>query len=572
MVRRGCRTSKHESSHRFFKVMFGKNHSKFMYLPPKFAQRVKHLLTNQKTELKDSLGQRWSVTLSLVDGALAFQMGWEEFYLYHGLKEGQLLLFKYKESHFTVRIFGTSACERTNFNNEMPGRRKKRKRCQGTTSEDEAHQTAGVKSDISISASGDESQNRITKLAVDLSFEMENGTFDAKKAEGAVIKLLDASTETEQRDVFDNASDKGLSLSSNWVLEPTNPAGRDEDAQMGVIETDLITRTTGDDAMEQTKTTAEDAQMGVIETDLITSTTGDDAMEQTKTSAEDAQMGAMKTNLITSNTGDISIDKFVTASDAKTAISHTEITDQIRKKVGGTQMTPHSHQAGGHSGDAFMKWFYHEKPSDDNKMKKIMLKNEPFSLSPSIGGSKISEGGHVAKSKFGDSFSSATFENPLGLRAIKKEVKMEDTANVFHQGSCGKELPPVCNQPQMISPLVVKVEPDLPYETGILDTISSSIRPFSAEVESQSLLVVPQSIGRRLRGQTVRGATVVFLRDSVRRLWPVVFRENAGRRALTINWTEFCEQDNVKPGDKCEFQVENDTLFVYRVDVARGSS
>lgn len=64
---------------------------------------------------------------------------------------------------------------------------------------------------------------------------------------------------------------------------------------------------------------------------------------------------------------------------------------------------------------------------------------------------------------------------------------------------------------------------------------------------------------------------IVYLRDSVGRIWPVVYCEYIGSRALTVNWTNFCEQNNIKPGDKCRFQVEDSSLHVFRVDVTHGS-
>ncbi|KAL3617545.1 hypothetical protein CASFOL_037866 [Castilleja foliolosa] len=112
---------------RFFKVMFGKNHWNVLYLPPKFARKVQHLV-GKKTSIEDSDGTRWPVTYSYSDGSLAFRKGWSEFFVAHGLKSGHFVLFNYvNESHFVVNIFDESAMEITDFN-YFDSRRNKRLR------------------------------------------------------------------------------------------------------------------------------------------------------------------------------------------------------------------------------------------------------------------------------------------------------------------------------------------------------------------------------------------------------------------------------------------------------------
>ncbi|KAH6772070.1 hypothetical protein C2S51_010474, partial [Perilla frutescens var. frutescens] len=585
MVRRGVSP---DVPPRFFKIMFGKDHSKLMYLPPEFARKVNHL-TNQEIQIEDSCGQRWSVTLSRVNGSLAFQKGWQQFFLDHGLKVGHMLVFTYTEgSHFTVQIYTRSAVERTYFNNEIPRRRKRFRRDQGTSLEDEPDQTADANSgDKPISASlvsaGNEFQRLETGLAMEnadlvvsqpppepmniedpiciinrddvyheehrnllydlSSFEMENRISDANNSQKALITVSDPPhTETAHHDVnFEDAADKKISLSE--IVEPI--------------------KTAGDDAMELTKTTMEDAEMAVIQTDLILD-----------------------------NSGDISINKFEKELDAKKALSHEEIADQITKEVDDTQIAPHSGQAGGHSCDAFVDRFDKE-PSNNSNMKKGMLDNvcnfqdgdnhfsESFSVSPSIGSSKLAEREHAVKSKFGElSISSSAVKHPLGGPAVKKElVKMEDKAIACNEVSHGGKKAPVAmvwNHAQMISPPVKvepEIEPDQFNETGPSDTC-----PFSAEVKSRVYLelpvpIIPSARGKKPRPQPPIPEMVVYLRDSNQKLWPVVYNEYRGRRAFTNNWTKFCEQNNINPGDRCRFHAEDNAMsYVYRVEVARGSS
>ncbi|KAG6424327.1 hypothetical protein SASPL_114742 [Salvia splendens] len=374
---------------RFFKIMFGNNCSHFLVLkpkplsltyystvflllltlflqilaikfptllqclPPGSAKLMKHL-TNLETQIEDVSGQRWSVTMSLVNGSLAFERGWEKFFVDHGLKVGELVTFQYIEgSHFTVRIFGTSGRERTNFDRQC----KKHRRDHGIASEDEL-----------ILAPRDEFRNCKPKIEVendalgvsklvpipedivdpicminkndwyheerrislyDLSFEIENRTSDASKCEGGAITMLDPLAETEQHYAnLDNASGPELSISCNRVLKLTNPAGGDE--------------------VEKTKTTAEDAQV---------------------------------------------------------VVTKREISDEIRKKMDDTQVAPLSHEEGIHSGDGLTTKFC-ENLSDNSEMKKCVSDNvcsfqdvisvavdklEPVKVYPSTGSTKIVE-------------------------------------------------------------------------------------------------------------------------------------------------------------------------------------
>jgi hypothetical protein len=92
------------------------NHDVAMqYLPPKFVATVSSL-ENQKTMLEDSSGQQWGVTISNINGSLAFEQGWSSFSSDHGLEVGDFLIFSYiMGSHFDVKVFDTTGCEKIDF-------------------------------------------------------------------------------------------------------------------------------------------------------------------------------------------------------------------------------------------------------------------------------------------------------------------------------------------------------------------------------------------------------------------------------------------------------------------------
>ncbi|KAL6177575.1 hypothetical protein ACLB2K_049101 [Fragaria x ananassa] len=106
----GKKKSSSHIANSFFKIMIGKQFSKFMELPPKVARVV--LLSDRKTFLEDLTGQRWNVAISTVNGSLSFQQGWNAFALNHDLQVGDFLVFNYiVGSHFTVKIYDNSGCE-----------------------------------------------------------------------------------------------------------------------------------------------------------------------------------------------------------------------------------------------------------------------------------------------------------------------------------------------------------------------------------------------------------------------------------------------------------------------------
>ncbi|KAK3000794.1 hypothetical protein RJ639_022028 [Escallonia herrerae] len=94
------------------------------YLPPKFSRTVSALV-DQKTRLEDSSGRHWEVKLTKVKGSLAFEQGWHEFSLEHGLDKGDVLVFYYiLESHFVVQIYGLNGCQKHLFGKNSHQRKK----------------------------------------------------------------------------------------------------------------------------------------------------------------------------------------------------------------------------------------------------------------------------------------------------------------------------------------------------------------------------------------------------------------------------------------------------------------
>ncbi|KAL2492298.1 Uncharacterized protein Adt_27926 [Abeliophyllum distichum] len=92
--------------------------------------------------------------------------------------------------------------------------------------------------------------------------------------------------------------------------------------------------------------------------------------------------------------------------------------------------------------------------------------------------------------------------------------------------------------------------------------------PFMAKVKCQSYLEFLTSL-RPIEGKDKGEDTqVTFLRDSVGRLWPVThYSDTLGVTAFVDGWKQFCKENNIQPGDICEFKRENSIWRKYGVDV-----
>ncbi|XP_015159850.1 B3 domain-containing protein Os02g0598200-like [Solanum tuberosum] len=118
----------------FFKVMIAETFLEVLFFPPKFARSVPHL-TDREIYLEDSRGRRWMATMCNYNGSLAIRQGWDNFSAEHDLKVGEFLLFHYvpDDCHFIVQIFGTSGCEKINFDSDIGKGKQNERTYQETT-------------------------------------------------------------------------------------------------------------------------------------------------------------------------------------------------------------------------------------------------------------------------------------------------------------------------------------------------------------------------------------------------------------------------------------------------------
>ncbi|KAK4414176.1 B3 domain-containing protein [Sesamum alatum] len=595
-------------SARFFKIMFGKDYSKVLYLPPKFARTVEHL-AGQEFQIEDSSGLRWSVTLSYLNGSWAFQKGWPKFFLDHGLEEGQILIFNYVNgSHFVVQVYERTACERINFDNETDRPNKRSRRGTETVSEDATVPTTDLNSrdkpgSAASVASGSEFQThqthklgakfdsgRLQVLPIPINMEdptcminRDDGYYQGEDRNFLYESLFEMERKADDWNNFHNALDTKTILSHPEVTENAN-----------TFEKTLGTMNAPSEIPEETNIERDDTQMAVIQTNEDNGHSADiptekfeeapdpkialshiDTVDQSKTEGDNSKMAVAPTNQVDGHSGEISTDKLEKALDTKLALCHTEITERTKIKGDDTQMGEvQAEQIDARTGDIFTDKC-HSKPSDSSNLKKDMSGDASNfqkgnsrllasdSESPSVCSNKIA-GREVIRRCNGSSGSSSVLKGQFGKHAIKKElVELGEEANGLPEIFRTEE-PDMVREYTKMSPLGVKVEPEQSYDIGRLVTVCA----FSTEVKSLSHLELPipfPSVPGR-RDNNGRGK-VVFLRDSSERLWPVLHPESPPVKSLTGNWRKFCEYNEIKLGDNCMFQVEDIMHRVYKVDV-----
>ncbi|KAI3435304.1 uncharacterized protein J3R85_006232 [Psidium guajava] len=73
------------------------------------------------------------------------------------------------------------------------------------------------------------------------------------------------------------------------------------------------------------------------------------------------------------------------------------------------------------------------------------------------------------------------------------------------------------------------------------------------------------------KGTSSRDRKVVFLKDPSKRMWPVLYHERSGLRALTSGWDGFRKANCIQQGDECVLQLKmtSSPRFLYEVSINR---
>ncbi|KAL6494369.1 hypothetical protein OROGR_031169 [Orobanche gracilis] len=411
-----------------------------MHLPPLFARKVKHLV-GQEAQIEDSSGLRWTVMLSCINGSLAFHKGWSKFYVDHGLKGGQFLVFNYiNGTHFTVHVFGETACETIDFDNVRPRRSKRLKTNMDGISPDEPLQTTDINSREKPSPSGlvaSQSEFRNCRMRpIFMNLEDPSCMIDRRGDE--------CCDRGERRDVLYDLSHFEMEKKKpdmNALYPPRNNSkAGDSHMAANVIHTYEINGLSDDvDKFEESQGTEKDFSHA----------------DNTKTEYfHTVKKGQTEMDVI--HTSEIFVDKIAKASD-------NNITPSLAVKRDQTRTTSYmSRKINGDSSDILTDKFRIKFPDCSNSSKKLRV--------------------DISDSQNGDSRLRASDRESPSIRRNKTAEKEDNV--VKHRSSVSKIRPIKAEHGQMLSP-VVKVEPDLSCDT----ITASGVSPFSAEVESQLYLV-----------------------------------------------------------------------------------
>ncbi|KAL3824271.1 hypothetical protein ACJIZ3_020300 [Penstemon smallii] len=596
---------------RFFKFIYGKEYSKVLYLPPKFARTVRDL-AGKMTRIEDSAGKKCDVKFSCVNGSLAFQEGWPNFFQDHRLEYGDVLIFNYiKGSHFIVHVYDTTACEIVDFENRKPRQNKRIKKNIETVSQDKPFQKNDVNlMDNPISTTPVASGSDFAKVqSIPTPMDIEYLS--------CVLDRDDGYYQEEERNfLFDLSSFEMKRKTSNTEIA----LNRDITPALGLIEEQAER---GDDTqMAVTHTNQTDYHSGGIFTDKFQEKPSDksNSSKDIANEVSKVQNGERRDTIsvgkpvLPSNTESRSninrtaeVDNAATPSSKQAAAIKKELVILGQDASGFPQVSRgnpallsnnETHSINNltvEEENVEMPKFCDSSASVPGSMLKDTFGKQSAIIKKELAGfvqeangfPQVSRGNPVMPSvtgshsiikqtvvmpKFRDSsVSSSMLKDPFGKQAtaIKKEqVELGEEANgYFSQVSCGAgkgKAPTLEMKFGNMSAPVVKIEP------GFSNDNFRSPPPFDAEVKNLSYLELPVQIpsipGRRDRGQ----GKVVLIRDPNGRLWPLFYPHKFFFKAFTgTNWTRFCQANSIVPGDVCKFHVENYNLCTYRVDVIR---
>lgn len=329
------------------------------------AQKVKHLV-GKETKIEDKTGARWPVTVSKVNGYLAFQRGWRKFFSDHRLKTGELLVFKYvRGSHFVVRIYGISACDRENFNDEMPRETKRARTDPGPSVEEVPYQTSSLSSrgktvsdsDTSVASEAGRSPVPMEMEVLDLMMKFEDGSYqeedrtiwgDLSKFEGQNVLLLPDS------DRFQNVSTSHIGFAEQAGI--VGDGVQTGEVYTGQVEghsedslTDKLPPSSYSDVVQKAKEPRHDAERNMVQTTQIKGHSGifitknlahsedsltelapphSDVVEKAEELGHDAERDVVQTTQIKGHSGQFVTNKFKKAVETRTVSCHPKSTKQ----------------------------------------------------------------------------------------------------------------------------------------------------------------------------------------------------------------------------------------------------
>ncbi|KAK7842825.1 putative b3 domain-containing protein [Quercus suber] len=512
----------------FFKVMIGDQFSKVLFLPPKFAATISALV-NQKTFLEDSSGRQWKVTISIVDGSLAFQRGWSSFSLDHGLEIGDFLVFNYMGSHFVVNIYNKTGCEKLLFPENSSPKKRARTNCNSTAkpsqwhTNDEDSMNKQGSSTSAVSMSGAEiSQSQCTMEVPENPSNHEHIIQRPKPTSTA--EYCEETYYMIDRDVGDRQDDRSsmLDLSKfemkniNSVADVTKKSAakdvRSSTSQMFLTETCLFDK--------DPVTSGTVSKVGNIDASEIERSHFFEKLEK-KPSLPDKSFCNDNTSGHLFTTSAVMLDK-----------NKERISDILNTKC----------QIAGESGDKVSK--------------SLTLKNQVFMSSKEHALLNDIDSCRSAAQKFIAMSESFGVPNNFDRRNCQtgKESKVIKEELIQHADTIVRD--------NDIGLRMVKAEPVDSIGISSLNTASTSSL---VATENNSFLELSTCLPYSSKGRVRMDRKVVYLRDSDMKLWPVLYHERPNLKLLASGWESFSEANKIQTGDECVFSLESEGIYVVQI-------
>ncbi|KAK9278836.1 hypothetical protein L1049_028415 [Liquidambar formosana] len=513
----------------FFKVMIGDHFTKVLFLPPKFACTVADLI-GQKTHLEDSSGRRWSVTLDNHNGSFAFLQGWHAFALDHGLEVGDFIAFHYiMGSHFVVQIYGKTGCEKIEFSEENSSQKKRTRTNKNSISRDGPCHTIDKgsmnKQSSSISA--------VSGSDVEL-IQSQCNVNDVEKVQMA----------TENTSNCENSDGRPLTVSkAEYVEEPYYMINRDLTYNQGEDRSSLFDLSNFEMCMNVSG--ADKSNRVLVGHERSPHPYDTSLRSQTEPGLVDIDQVAEQVagRVVPSNEFDLKTIERNNYSDVTDKIPSTSDKDSSNGKTRRHQLTTSAVKPG-ENGKANLD-------VTNRVIKKCQISEKRSNISSS--------------------------ERMMAIKKERVETILEQCAlEEMNQDIHGKKPEVMKGGQGQSSNLSVKDmdKASKMVKTEAVDSIGFS-SPLATDIsclvatDSQSFLELPMCLPS-VSGKMKMDRKVVFLRDPVMRVWPVLYHERSDTIVLTSGWEAFSRANNIRPGDKCVFGVESEPEGIYRVRIVRG--
>ncbi|XP_024969042.1 B3 domain-containing protein Os01g0905400-like isoform X2 [Cynara cardunculus var. scolymus] len=511
----------------FFKVMFGDEYSKVLFLPPRFAHSVRNMV-GKATRLEDPSGEKWKVKFTMIDGFLAFEEGWNAFSTAHGLKVGDFLVFHYiMESHFVVLMYGQSGCpeiQHFGFNrHQMEDTRKKQSLITDNTNSKPSNVNTTDHHISCESSQSEHSDNEHPEIRPSVGTQHKD---ERIKKKGTAVQLPPSvNAKNTCNRLLASSSRPGPSVSGKELVGDENPDNMVSETPPTVKQFCLV-----DNDIEHVE---DEHRSNLINRFHL------DRLPTKKRAIENLE----------------NLSERLSSRDCLHDLSIPEInpleSDDVRKNnvaVGGCGNATQINKSG-------KTLETRSEESRENPKKSTIMPSEA-TCNNSIKKRLRSSNLPIARPKKAKKEPAGASEtDTLGSR-LHDAVRPSPSTEIFPKSIATKK--------ELISDekdndRFVKPEP-VDYDEALPPGPTNSL--FSAVMSSYQYLELPE---------WVKLKKVILLRNGGD-LWPVLYQNQLGLKALTQSWQVFARERGIQPGDNCEFVLESEPnadlpCSVFRVHV-----